>query len=61
MKKVYKLGLLVLVLLGIVCCINTCRFAKGVKEDAINKTNEVNTQDSIKLNDSTYLHKEKVK
>ncbi|MFV0507335.1 MAG: hypothetical protein ACK5L5_11655 [Bacteroidales bacterium] len=61
MKKIYKLGLVVLLLLGVVCCVNMCRFARGVKEDAINKKNEVNTQDSIRLNDSTYLHKEKVK
>ena len=61
MKMIYKLGLVVLLLLGVVCCVNMCQFARGVKEDAINKKNEVNTQDSIRLNDSTYLHKEKVK
>ena len=56
MKKVFKLGLFVLLLLGIIFCVNMWQFARGVKEDAVNKKNEVNTQDSIKLNDSTYLH-----
>jgi len=61
MKKVYKLGVGVLLLIGIVFCINMCQFAKGVKEDAVKKKNQVNTQDSIKISDSTYLHLKEVK
>ena len=59
MKRIYKLCLLALVVLGTVYCINMLKFAKGVKEGAINKVNEANIQDSVKLNDSTYLHKKK--
>jgi len=61
MKKAYKIGLLVLLLAGIFGCITMCRFAKGVKEDTLNKRNEVSTQDSIKINENTYLHKEEIK
>lgn len=60
MKKLYKLCLLALVVLGTVYCVNMLKFAKGVKENAINKVNETNIQDSVKLNDSTYLYKKKV-
>jgi sulfite exporter TauE/SafE len=61
MKKVYKLGIGVLLLLGIVFCVNMCQFARGVKEDTIKKKNQANTQDSIKISDSTYLHLKEVK
>jgi hypothetical protein len=61
MKKVYKLGVGVLLLIGIVFFIKMCRFAQGVKDDAVNKRNQVNTQDSIKISDSTSLYLEAVK
>ena len=60
MKKIYKLGIGVLLLIGVIFCVNMCQFAKGVKEDAVKKQNEVN-KDSIKIGDSTYLHLKKVK
>jgi len=61
MKKVYKLVIVVLLLIGILFCINMYQFAKGVNEDIIKKKNQVNTRDSIKISDSTYLHLKEVK
>ena len=57
MKRIYKTGLIYLLLFTITLIISMCHFAQGIKEDAKNKKNELNIQDSIRLNDSTYIHK----